>query len=362
MTRAQRDGNTIEEHWKIETSHTPCLYNFCMNIQSCRAPQELLLSFLVTFLRFLWALDFRLRATDFSWNATVAKLMRDSSLQHFKTSLTSAQCLSNYTEPRIQVGQLKRKRRLLLNVDLGNWAIPSEVRRDTRGEGRGRRGGGKRRGRRRVMIYGRGRRKMRWERRKRGGCRGRRGRKRRRRGDTNKRGWGGRRGVRRKGSTNRSWQGRRRCKDGRRRTRHVQGGTRSGRRGKRRRQMRRLKNKRRNSGRVRRGGLTEGGVSKVTRNNWRREEWGADKRAPGGVRQGEEVREDRSDRQEVNRRWERGRREEKDRGWRGDSRRGGEREEGIRRGDRGRSSMERCHRLRRSRTQRECRRSKKFWS
>lgn len=39
-----------------------------------------------------------------------------------------------------------------LNVEIRNRSIPSEVRRDTRREGRGRRGGGKQRGRRRVMI------------------------------------------------------------------------------------------------------------------------------------------------------------------------------------------------------------------
>lgn len=88
----------------------------------------------------------------------------------------------------------------------------------------------------------------------------------------------------------------------------------------------------------------------------------------GGVRQGEEVRENRSDRQEVNGRCRRRRREEKDRGRRGDSRRGGERERGdmagikVRRGRGGRSCVERSDRLRLFWTHGESRRLKMFGS
>lgn len=128
---------------------------------------------------------------------------------------------------------------------------------------------------------------------------------------------------------------------------------------------RRVKNKRR-------GGQLESGARKPTRNNWRRsEEGGAEKRLlgggreRGGVRQGEEVRENWSDGQDVNRRGGGGRRKEKDRGGRGGSRRGGEREKGVLtgRGDRGRGgSVAWCDRLRRLRTQRERRRSVQFWN
>lgn len=112
---------------------------------------------------------------------------------------------------------------------------------------------------------------------------------------------------------------------------------------------RRVKKKRKNGDRGRRGGQTEGGGRKVTKNKRRRrEERGASKRASGGggkrrgVRQSEEVRENRSDRQEVNGRCGRGRREVEDRGGRGDSGRG--------------------DKLRRLRTQGERRRSEKLWS
>lgn len=65
---------------------------------------------------------------------------------------------------------------------------------------------------------------------------------------------------------------------------------------------------------------------KVTGNTCRREERGADKRAPGGggerrrVGQSEEMRENRSDGQDVDRGRDRWRWEEKDRGGTGDSR------------------------------------------
>lgn len=120
---------------------------------------------------------------------------------------------------------------------------------------------------------------------------------------------------------------------------------------------RRLKNKRR-------GGQLDSGARKPTRENWRRsEEGGAEKRVSGGgrerrgVRQGEEVRKNRSDGQDVNRRRGGGRRKEKDRGGRGGSRRrGGDRGRG------GRRAVAWCDRPRRLRTQRECRRSVQFWN
>ncbi len=123
---------------------------------------------------------------------------------------------------------------------------------------------------------------------------------------------------------------------------------------------RRVKNKRRNGGRGRREWQTEGRGKKVQR----REERGAAKRASGGggkrrgVWQGKEVRENRSDWQEVNGRSGRRRRKKKDRGGSGDSRRRGERE----RGRGGRSSMKGCDMLRRLRTQGERRRPEKLWS
>lgn len=80
------------------------------------------------------------------------------------------------------------------------------------------------------------------------------------------------------------------------------------------------------------------------------------------------MRENRSDREEVNGRCGRRRWEEKDRGGRGDSRRGGERERGDNLGTKGRggrggrSSVEGSNRLRRLRTRGECGRSKMFGS
>lgn len=75
------------------------------------------------------------------------------------------------------------------------------------------------------------------------------------------------------------------------------------------------------------------------------------------------MRENRSDRQEVNGRRGRRRREEKDRGGRRDSRRRGEGERGGLAGIKGRTGRggRRCDRARRLRTQRERRRSKKLW-
>lgn len=127
---------------------------------------------------------------------------------------------------------------------------------------------------------------------------------------------------------------------------------------------RRVKNKRR-------GGQLDSGARKPTRNNWRRsEEGGAEKsvswggRERRGVRQCEEVRENWSDGQDVNRRGGGGGRKEKDRGGRG---RGGEREKGVLRGRGdggrgGRRSVAWCDRLRRLRTRRERRRSVQFWN
>lgn len=80
----------------------------------------------------------------------------------------------------------------------------------------------------------------------------------------------------------------------------------------------------------------------MTRNTRRRREEGAAERAPGGggerwgVRQSEEVRENRSDRQDVNRRCGRRRWEVKDRGGSRDGRRGRERERGDLTGMKGR--------------------------
>lgn len=93
----------------------------------------------------------------------------------------------------------------------------------------------------------------------------------------------------------------------------------------------------------RRGGLKTGRDEKLTGNTWRREERGADKRAPGGggerwgVGQSEEMGENRSDGQDIDRGRGRGRWEKKDRGGRWDGRRRGEGEKGVmgrRRGDR----------------------------
>lgn len=115
----------------------------------------------------------------------------------------------------------------------------------------------------------------------------------------------------------------------------------------------------------------------MTRDKRRRsEEWGAAKRASGGgeksrgVRQIEDVRKNRSDGQEVNRRCGRGRRKVKDGGRRRDSRRRGKRDRfdiGIKEG-RGRRDRftggvrEEMDGRRHFRTEGECRRSKKFWS
>lgn len=122
----------------------------------------------------------------------------------------------------------------------------------------------------------------------------------------------------------------------------------------------------------------------MRRDKQRSEERGAGKWASRGggksrgVRQIKDVRKNRSDRQDVNRRCGRGRRKVKDGGRRRDSRRGDSRRGGkgdrfyiagmkVGRGrrdrDRGREGVrEEMDGSRRFRTQGKCRRSKKFWS